>query len=36
MRAMESVTTDRRFITPDQGGSSSTIEVGRAVVDALR
>jgi tartrate dehydrogenase/decarboxylase / D-malate dehydrogenase len=36
MRAIESVTTDRRFITPDQGGSSSTIEVGRAVVDALR
>lgn len=36
MRALEVVTAGGLCITPDQGGSSSTAEVGSAVIDALR
>jgi tartrate dehydrogenase/decarboxylase/D-malate dehydrogenase len=36
MKAIERVTADRRFHTPDLGGTAKTVDVTRAVIDAVQ
>jgi tartrate dehydrogenase/decarboxylase/D-malate dehydrogenase len=36
MKAIEQVTADPRFHTPDLGGEASTADVTAAVIDAIR
>jgi tartrate dehydrogenase/decarboxylase/D-malate dehydrogenase len=36
MKAIEQVTADPRFHTPDLGGEASTADVTEAVIDAIR
>ena len=35
MRAIERVTADKRFHTPDLGGTAGTADVGRAITQAI-
>jgi tartrate dehydrogenase/decarboxylase/D-malate dehydrogenase len=35
MKAIERVTADKRFHTPDLGGSARTVDVTKAVIDAI-
>ena len=36
MTAIERVTADKRFHTPDLGGTARTVDVTRAVIDAIQ
>ena len=36
MRAIEKVTADRRFHTPDLGGTARTVDVTAAILDAIQ
>ena len=36
MRAIEKVTADRRFHTPDLGGAARTVDVTAAILDAIQ
>jgi tartrate dehydrogenase/decarboxylase/D-malate dehydrogenase len=36
MKAIERVTADRRFHTPDLGGTAKTVDVTKAVIDAVQ